>query len=70
MGCLGNSNIILQKNAIILSKQSLLTELIVDEGHEGTMHRNVRLALYYMRNKYWIIGDTCSTVKQQLRICV
>lgn len=69
-GRLSNSNISdSAKHAIILSKHSRLTELIINQGHKSTMHGNARLVLLYLRNKYWIIGGM-STVKIQLRKCV
>ncbi|XP_026740536.1 uncharacterized protein LOC113502962 isoform X1 [Trichoplusia ni] len=57
------------KHPIILSKNSRLTELIIDQSHILTYHGGPQLTSAFIRQKYWIVGGI-RAVKFQLRRCV
>ena len=44
-----------EKNPMILPRESYLTQLIVWNAHEKTMHGGTQLVLNYLRQRFWII---------------
>ncbi|XP_026323275.1 uncharacterized protein LOC113232713, partial [Hyposmocoma kahamanoa] len=57
------------KHPIILPATGRLTELLIQEAHNNTLHGGARLTLAQLRLQFWIIGGN-RTVKKQLRQCV
>lgn len=57
------------KHPIILSSHSRLTELLINQAHQRTLHGGARLTLSYIRERFWIVSGI-RTVKRQLRKCV
>lgn len=57
------------KYPIILPQKHRLSELIIEEAHQATLHGGVRVTLNYLRQKYWIPGGL-NIIKGQLRRCV
>lgn len=58
-----------RKHPILLPRKSHLTDLIVSDAHEKTLHGGPQLMLNYLRTKYWII-DPKRLVKFYVRRCV
>lgn len=54
---------------ILLPKQSFLTDLLVADAHEKTMHGGPQLMVTYLRSKYWIIGVK-QLVKKYVQGCI
>lgn len=57
------------KQPRIIPATGRLTELIIQEAHNDTLHGGARLTLAYVRLKFWVIGGN-RTVKKELRQCV
>jgi hypothetical protein len=57
------------KNPVILPNKGRLTQLIIDQAHTMTLHGGARLTLFYIRQRYWIIGGN-RAVKLRLQKCV
>lgn len=57
------------KHPIILPKRSHLSNLIIADAHEKTLHGGPQLMLNYLRSKYWIVGAK-NLVKFFVRKCV
>lgn len=56
-GRLGQSNLDLdQKHQIILPQKNTLTQLIISDVHNSSLHGGVNLMLNILRQKYWIVG--------------
>lgn len=58
-----------QKHPILLPNKSWLTQLIIKEAHERTLHGGSQLMINYLRSKYWILGMK-NLVKACVRKCV
>ncbi|XP_043474389.1 uncharacterized protein LOC122506340 [Leptopilina heterotoma] len=44
------------KHPIILPRESPLTQLIISDAHQRTLHGGTQLTLSYTRNEFWILG--------------
>lgn len=58
-----------RKHPILMPKQSHLTQLIIADAHNQTLHGGPQLTLNYIQTKYWIIGAK-QLVKSHYRKCV
>ncbi|XP_045490597.1 uncharacterized protein LOC123690703 [Pieris rapae] len=57
------------KHPLIMPSKSHLTNLIIMEAHERTLHGGPQLTLNYLRSKYWVI-DAKNRTKMFVRNCV
>ena len=57
------------QHPLILPRESPLTNLIITEAHQKTLHGGTQLTLSYIRNHYWIIGGR-APVKTFILKCV
>lgn len=57
------------KHPILLPHKSSLTELLIREAHDRTLHGGPQLMVNYLRTKYWII-QVKSLAKLYVRNCV
>lgn len=58
-----------KKHPIIIPKNSILSNLIINDAHEITKHGGTQLTMTYIRTQYWII-DTQRMVRNQIHKCV
>lgn len=61
-----NENI---KHPILIPNKSYLTDLLIADAHERTLHGGPQLMLNYLRSKYWILNSK-SLVRNYVRKCV
>lgn len=54
---------------ILLPRESFLSELLIADAHEKTMHGGPQLMVTYLRSKFWIIGVKL-LAKKYVRSCV
>lgn len=57
------------KHPLIIPHNSHLTNLLIADAHERTLHGGPQLVLNYLRSKYWIINAK-GVVRQYVRKCV
>ncbi|XP_048478253.1 uncharacterized protein LOC125488810 [Plutella xylostella] len=57
------------KHPMILPHGGRLTELVIQQAHELTLHGGARLTLAQTRQRYWIVGGN-RAVKKIIRLCM
>lgn len=57
------------KHPIIIPNKSSLTNLLISDAHQKTLHGGPQLMINYLRTKYWIIGVK-NLSKHYARTCV
>lgn len=57
------------KHQIIIPKNSILSQMIINDAHEITKHGGTQLTMTYTRMQYWII-DTRKSVRNHIHKCV
>lgn len=68
-GRLGNSDLLYgQKHPMILSKDSRLAQLLIEEAHQSTLHGGATEMLQYLRQEFWIVNGR-SLVKSYIHRC-
>jgi len=55
------------KHPIILPKESLLTNLIISDAHQRTLHGGTQITLAFLREEFWVIGGRVPVRKHILR---
>ena len=57
------------KHPVLLDRKHHLTQLIINEAHQGVQHNGVKETLTEVRSKYWIVGGR-SLVRSHIHQCV
>ncbi|XP_013185504.2 uncharacterized protein LOC106131061 [Amyelois transitella] len=58
-----------KRHPIILPAKAHLTNLIIKDTHERTIHGGIQIMINHLRTKYWVI-DAKNQVKHYIRNCV
>ncbi|CAB3251377.1 unnamed protein product [Arctia plantaginis] len=58
-----------EKHPILIPKESFLTDLLIADAHQKTMHGGPQLMITYLRSMYWIVGLK-GLVKKYVRKCI
>lgn len=58
-----------QQHPVLLPKESLLAQKLIEEAHSKTWHGGTQVCMQYIRDKYWI-PSLRTSVKAYIRKCV
>jgi hypothetical protein len=57
------------KHPIILPKTGRLTELVIEQAHQATLHAGTQLCTSFIRQRYWVM-DVWRAVRAAIHTCV
>ncbi|KAJ8720880.1 hypothetical protein PYW08_006345 [Mythimna loreyi] len=57
------------QHPIIIPHSGILTDRLIDQGHQMTFHGGARITLAWLRQEFWIIGGN-RAVKKRIHNCV
>lgn len=58
-----------KKHPMILPREGHLTQLIIRDGHDSTLHGSIQEVLNYVRHTFWVMGGR-NTIQKALTSCV